>query len=311
VEEVQLLGCDGLDATGNALANVLVGNTGDNTLSGLAGNDTLAGGQGDDLLTGGAGSDTYVYSLHHGNDVINENGTSGQIDTLKLQDVSPGTVRVNKTGNDLIVDFPGRDGRVTLKNWFSSSASRIERFQFDNGTVWDETRIRSQVGKRVDPVGDYPSAPHRAYDDHDGHRNGEHWGDHDHDHDHDRDRDGHDDDGRRRDGVDEAIARRLAQPARFSFDEVTRALGDPNGPTMTAQQVAQRWAAVQGYTQCLDGCGDGSSQQHDADIAAIRRLFGVPDPSGCGFGFAGSTGNRPAAEGFQVFQGLVDGMKKL
>src|SRR5262249_18372419 len=144
VEEVDLLGCDDIDATGNTLDNVLVGNPGNNTLNGGAGNDTLQGGEGDDTLTGGAGADTYVYSLGDGKDTVDEKGTANQVDTLKLQGMSASSVRVNKSGNDLVVDFPGRDGKVTIKNWFSSSASRVEQFKFDDGTVWDETKIRSR-----------------------------------------------------------------------------------------------------------------------------------------------------------------------
>ncbi len=46
--------------TGNALANLIVGNTGKDKLAGGIGNDTLAGGLGADTLTGGAGADAFV-----------------------------------------------------------------------------------------------------------------------------------------------------------------------------------------------------------------------------------------------------------
>lgn len=51
VKSVALLGTEALQATGNAMANVIVGNKGDNVLNGGAGADTL---------TGGAGNDTFV-----------------------------------------------------------------------------------------------------------------------------------------------------------------------------------------------------------------------------------------------------------
>lgn len=57
VENVELQGEDDHAATGNALANRLVGNDGDNGLEGLAGNDVLSGGAGDDVLRGGTGRD--------------------------------------------------------------------------------------------------------------------------------------------------------------------------------------------------------------------------------------------------------------
>jgi Big-like domain-containing protein/VCBS repeat protein/copper-binding protein NosD/peptidase M10/serralysin-like protein/hemolysin type calcium-binding protein len=59
------------NGTGNALANIINGNTGDNILSGLGandtlngngGNDTLEGGGDDDTLDGGDGIDTAVYT---------------------------------------------------------------------------------------------------------------------------------------------------------------------------------------------------------------------------------------------------------
>ena len=55
-----LLGAANLNATGNAVDNVLVGNRGANSLAGLDGNDKLLGGAGGDKLQGGNGVDTLV-----------------------------------------------------------------------------------------------------------------------------------------------------------------------------------------------------------------------------------------------------------
>lgn len=52
-ENLTLTGSDAVNATGNALANVLFGNAGNNTFNGLAGSDTL---------TGAPGSDRFVFS---------------------------------------------------------------------------------------------------------------------------------------------------------------------------------------------------------------------------------------------------------
>ena len=58
VEKLTLTGQDDTNATGNGLANVLVGNIGMNSLKAGAGNDILDGGADDDRLYGGAGADT-------------------------------------------------------------------------------------------------------------------------------------------------------------------------------------------------------------------------------------------------------------
>ena len=57
VENLALTGTSNISGGGNALANVIIGNTGNNTLYGYDGVDTLIGGDGQDTLIGGAGDD--------------------------------------------------------------------------------------------------------------------------------------------------------------------------------------------------------------------------------------------------------------
>ncbi|TDR94744.1 calcium-binding protein [Enterovirga rhinocerotis] len=59
VENLFLMGSADLSGFGNALNNILMGNSGANTLSGGAGNDRLDGRGGADILIGGIGNDTY------------------------------------------------------------------------------------------------------------------------------------------------------------------------------------------------------------------------------------------------------------
>ena len=71
VENLTLTGTSGINGTGNALDNQLVGNSGNNTLTGNDGNDLLVGGAGRDTLAGGLGDDTFVI-----------NGTDSTYDTV-------------------------------------------------------------------------------------------------------------------------------------------------------------------------------------------------------------------------------------
>jgi len=61
VENLYLFGPASINATGNALANELRGNTNDNILDGGEGNDSLIGSPGNDQLNGGEGIDLAVY----------------------------------------------------------------------------------------------------------------------------------------------------------------------------------------------------------------------------------------------------------
>ena len=66
-----LLGINGTNGTGNALANIIKGNSGANTLEGRSGNDTL---------DGKAGGDTYLWQSGDGSDIVNDTSTSTERD---------------------------------------------------------------------------------------------------------------------------------------------------------------------------------------------------------------------------------------
>ncbi len=163
VEELHLIGCDDLGGQGNALDNIVVGNSGDNALYGAAGddllmddagndalyggtgNDVLDGGAGNDALQGGAGDDIYVHGLGGGDDVVQESG--GQ-DTIRFgAGIAASAVSVLRSRDDLVLKLSGQNGSVTVKNWFSGSAGRVERVQFADGSAWNETQMRARVGQ--------------------------------------------------------------------------------------------------------------------------------------------------------------------
>lgn len=79
-----------IDAMGNVLDNILIGNSGNNHLRGLDGNDILDGGDGADSLEGGKGDDNYRVDLILGannqlqfQDSLIENANEG-IDTVSV-----------------------------------------------------------------------------------------------------------------------------------------------------------------------------------------------------------------------------------
>ncbi|OAM53242.1 hypothetical protein A7981_07560 [Methylovorus sp. MM2] len=138
--------------TGNASANLIIGNLLDDTINGGDGNDTLIGGAGDDKLEGGlgidnlqggAGDDEYVVNLKLTNgiasleDTITEiAGAAGGIDTLKLSGGTGATkpssillatnlenidaidtdsaIALNLTGNAVSNEISGSDGNNVI-----------------------------------------------------------------------------------------------------------------------------------------------------------------------------------------------------
>ncbi|WP_426954524.1 calcium-binding protein [Muricoccus radiodurans] len=119
IEKVTVTTASAVKIVGNVANNELIGNIGNDTLIGGAGHDTLNGGAGADSLAGGTGADTYV--VDNINDVVNETGGDGAIDTVhlistkfslinpnqaigKIENViykSSGSFNVAITGNDL------------------------------------------------------------------------------------------------------------------------------------------------------------------------------------------------------------------
>jgi Ca2+-binding RTX toxin-like protein len=125
IENLTLTGTGNFRGSGNALDNVLIGNTGKNTLSGLAGDDWLDGGRGADVLTGGAGADHFVFSTA-------------------------------TAGNDTITDFTRTDGdKLEFTGLQVGSFVYRGGQAFTGGSDHSEARFDSATGKlQIDTNGD-------------------------------------------------------------------------------------------------------------------------------------------------------------
>lgn len=157
----------GLDDSGGRLYggagnDYLLGGAGDDTLSGHNGNDTIVGGIGNDLLSGGLGwdnlqggqgNDVYTYALGDGGDTILEAG--GSADVLRFQaGISASDVFVERFGEyggqaDSLILYVGSNpsDTVTLTDYFLSAddSSRIDQFEFADGTVWTYADIKAKL----------------------------------------------------------------------------------------------------------------------------------------------------------------------
>jgi len=147
VENLTLTGAASVNATGNALDNVLTGNAGNNQLNGGAGNDRL---------NGGAGDDTYVaFNAASGHDLIADASGSDAIRFDESQNSTVEQLSITRSGDDLVIAEPGRSS-ITIQGWYASSANAIEQLQlFENGLQFSYTA--AQIQGRADGVDTAPA----------------------------------------------------------------------------------------------------------------------------------------------------------
>ncbi|MDR0633677.1 MAG: hypothetical protein LBF91_01715, partial [Azoarcus sp.] len=108
-------------------ADTLMGGKGDDRLYGYGGNDVLAGGAGNDRLEGGTGDDTYRFARGDGQDTLIDSGGS---DCLQFgEGIDFDQIWFRKAGSHLEVSVTGTQDKVTISNWYSGTANRIETFQ--------------------------------------------------------------------------------------------------------------------------------------------------------------------------------------
>jgi Ca2+-binding RTX toxin-like protein len=99
LENLQLTGIDDINGTGNALANIIVGNEGNNVLIGGGGKDAMEGGKGDDSYTIDSTDDVVTEKADEGNDTVTSSINFDLTTLVNIENITlTGTATV-ATGN--------------------------------------------------------------------------------------------------------------------------------------------------------------------------------------------------------------------
>ncbi|WP_421716862.1 calcium-binding protein [Arcobacter arenosus] len=176
----ELIGTDDIDTLiGNSGDDIIFGRDGNDTLLGNEGNDILIGESGNDILNGGLGDDTYIFTYGSGKDIIHDYAFEIQEQSGFVQkdgDIARWTITeheyavdsgIDKVyfGNgilesdiillndakDLIVKLKGAEDELTIKDFYSST-SKIEYFEFSNGTVLNSEEIKNGLFSQDDDI---------------------------------------------------------------------------------------------------------------------------------------------------------------
>ncbi len=133
--------------SGGSKADRLDGGAGDDTLNGNAGNDVLIGGAGKDTLSGGTGDDTYVFGRGDGRDTLSDYDTaSTDVDVLAFgADVSSEQLWLRRDGSNLELSIIGTEDRVTVNNWYTGDAYRVEQIRAGDGKLLLDAQVNLLV----------------------------------------------------------------------------------------------------------------------------------------------------------------------
>lgn len=113
LERLSLTGSAAINASGNALANELIGNAGNNVLDGLGGADQMAGGAGNDSYRVDNVADAVIEGIDAGLDTVSSSVTftlAANVETLSLT----GSAAINGSGNELDNLLIGNGGNNAL-----------------------------------------------------------------------------------------------------------------------------------------------------------------------------------------------------
>ncbi|MDD2362203.1 MAG: calcium-binding protein, partial [Oscillospiraceae bacterium] len=131
-------------------SNILEGGAGDDIIFTFSGS-SMDGGTGNDTLNGSIGEDAYIFNLGYGADtIIDYDETAGNIDSIWFgEGILPSDIKITRVNNDMCITIIGQTDTLTIKNyydyWDFDLDYAIEQFQFEDGTVWDQTYINAQT----------------------------------------------------------------------------------------------------------------------------------------------------------------------
>jgi Ca2+-binding RTX toxin-like protein len=146
LREVVSIGGAGNDTLyGKQRNDILRGGDGNDTIRGDSGDDTIEGGTGNDEIYGGYGDDTYEFFANFGHDIVYETPNDViENDTFRfLGGIDTMQVELGRSQSDLFVQTLDGLNRATVGGWYQDSGNQVERFEFQDGTVWTSSQINS------------------------------------------------------------------------------------------------------------------------------------------------------------------------
>ncbi len=141
---------------GTQARELIRGQAGNDQLFGGDGGDRLEGGLGNDYLSGDQGDDLYVFNRGDGQDSIDTTDILGASDTLRFgAGITDNDVLAFQYGTHVFLKVKGTSDQIGFIDYYGASTTidglaadhKIDRVEFANGTVWDQTMIQTVVDR--------------------------------------------------------------------------------------------------------------------------------------------------------------------